>query len=1554
MWLSSSFQKPTLFHHLVVIVTRPEVLMFLETIFYLFVSPSDPIICDYFKEAQRIAKKVKISFANDPDTMAKLCRVSRAVVKVVVAGSVILEILAGRRFSLDDGSHSTTVLSQRKATSVRHSLNFASNYQFCLSGNVGIFAQQCISLSDILSQECNNPGFSLGDPYHWQIMIQCGSVEGYYENGKQMKDRKGKRKICNLNRDKFQERLDFKFYDFQALEIEKGWNNLFVSIICIETGETIAKSGKATVQNGMCHWEESMLSTMWISDDSLQHNQGFLLKLVVAMGSARFGTLGETTINLASYIRPETSTASLPLRQHCSRGTILQVKIQCLNPRSKHRKDANSYLDEMSVGPDDVDSISDVSDNTFSRTCGSSHLDHLENTYYRRQLSSKRIIPLATCSDNEIGSSLSFWIGKFPKQSNVSGLKKNTNERQDSTYSKNELDQLYDTSRSIYSSPVTSSSGTRLQGKMEDLGKLSHASETKLTRSVGSSKDLLGVAQATIDLLHGEAKMWEENARKLMIDVERLRKHLSKKSKHKKELEMELSASRKESNALKEEIQQLTSIAKQNDCRNLQFQVEEMDSTIKELKDEIKYQKGLNCDLELKLKKQEESKIDFVSILHKLEKIKENQKMEIADLSMNSLQFQNAVRSCRLEDSEEEDFSLSMEVLPEKMRKEFCHSDADVGTFGNAIRCLHEGIELQEFRNLELEHQLMQGKQKNMESTIQFLKKTLEEKDQEMQTARQTLEENEVKWRNMLSEKGKQIINFENKLSDGVNTFGNEILALTQRVQDLEAEFCEKQGESGKDLIISGSFSSNFPLYDSDTSINITEVFLELYKQLKLSVDNLRGQDSALDPLTSTKNESCFNITELSKDEGKIDLKELTEAILCTIIILKKLLETKATYFGYDLISEDELVGRRIRDDNVFQNEVRDCSLKKNIFCISSQELRHICAIMISIFPPPTENQRVKSGETNKLKPEDMQRKEKSCPSSKLELETEVPYPQSKISSNCSTDFPNNMKFHDWTMDSQTLVSKDDVRNLSFENSDDKDNAMFGLEAENVQLSERIFGLEAEMQQLIEEKKSTHLALENSDNVVKNLQAEIRRTETINEAKKVELKRKEESMQKKWIEAQEECSFLKVANLELQATNETLIKESKTLQTANEELRMQNLELHCQCTVLDSKLGESQIAFSDMLKLVEELEYKLTSILEEISLKEKTINLDLDALLEESIKLDERFIMEEKFLTQMYLEKTAEVGNLQREVEHLRDQISSICERHKRMASNIVLEVYDLCADKAVLEAALQEQEEKVSLYETRLDNLQEEHQLMVQNYTLDLAASRENQETLKVNHEKVVVLLESIKSNQEKLKGTIRGLEAELKTSELERLQAIEEISDLEVQLQTTEMLKDEIFILKRSLYEAEFEFRRLETSYQMLSLECDELRAKNTSYVQRISFTEKITLELEDCKRSKIELEEKISKLQWNLTTKEASCHNNAQLKYEIAQMTRENGELHRKKDSLQQENEEYKNKVKKLEEKLKHKKDIEKDQYAAKDCSTSTTALHDLNFLQKEDNN
>lgn len=53
----------------------------------------------------------------------------------------------------------------------------------------------------------------------------------------------------------------------------------------METGNSIAKSGKALVRNGTCWWEEAtLLEPIWISrDDASQDIQECLYKFVVAM-----------------------------------------------------------------------------------------------------------------------------------------------------------------------------------------------------------------------------------------------------------------------------------------------------------------------------------------------------------------------------------------------------------------------------------------------------------------------------------------------------------------------------------------------------------------------------------------------------------------------------------------------------------------------------------------------------------------------------------------------------------------------------------------------------------------------------------------------------------------------------------------------------------------------------------------------------------------------------------------------------------------------------------------------------------------------------------------------------------------------------------------------------------------------------------------------------------------------------------------------------------------------------------------------------------------------
>ncbi|KAK9911609.1 hypothetical protein M0R45_035505 [Rubus argutus] len=137
---------------------------------------------------------------------------------------------------------------------------------------------------------------------------------------------------------KSRDRFEFKFSEFQAFQVPKGWDKIFVSIIPMEIGKFIAKSGKAYVLDGSCHWEETILESTWVSQDEASTDvDEYLLKFVVAMGSVRFGTLWEATVNLAGDTSSSASIAvSLQLKK-CDHGTFLQVKIKCLTSRMTPR-----------------------------------------------------------------------------------------------------------------------------------------------------------------------------------------------------------------------------------------------------------------------------------------------------------------------------------------------------------------------------------------------------------------------------------------------------------------------------------------------------------------------------------------------------------------------------------------------------------------------------------------------------------------------------------------------------------------------------------------------------------------------------------------------------------------------------------------------------------------------------------------------------------------------------------------------------------------------------------------------------------------------------------------------------------------------------------------------------------------------------------------------------------------------------------------------------------------------------------------------------------------
>ncbi|KAI3442906.1 C2 NT-type domain-containing protein [Psidium guajava] len=205
------------------------------------------------------------------------------------------------------------------------------------------------------------------------------------------------------------ERLDFKLSQLKALQVPKGWDKLFVSVISVETGKTIAKSSKALVRNGSCQWTETLAESVLVShDDPSKELEDCLFKLVISTGSARSGILGEATINVTTYISASASVPiSVPLKK-CNYGTVLQVKIHCLTSRTKLRndesKETNSQVNELNSNNLNGDFKSDRSGSTFTENAATSSNKELRSTWHPEHLASRETSFSSSASPQSFGS----------------------------------------------------------------------------------------------------------------------------------------------------------------------------------------------------------------------------------------------------------------------------------------------------------------------------------------------------------------------------------------------------------------------------------------------------------------------------------------------------------------------------------------------------------------------------------------------------------------------------------------------------------------------------------------------------------------------------------------------------------------------------------------------------------------------------------------------------------------------------------------------------------------------------------------------------------------------------------------------------------------------------------------------------------------------------------------------------------------------------------------------------------------------------------------------
>ncbi|GFZ14602.1 hypothetical protein Acr_24g0007920 [Actinidia rufa] len=1090
----------------------------------------------------------------------------------------------------------------------------------------------------------------------------------------------------------------------------------------------------------------------------------------------------------------------------------------------------------------------------------------------------------------------------FSPQSNIRGSVKHANGRQDS------------------------GSGRHLQNQRNDSGQILHAIITTPFKSAGSSRNFLGTAEVTIEELRAEARMWERNARKLILDQELLMKEFADQSKQLANLDVAFSASRTESDGLKQEIEHLKilleeSMGKQKAPENLKFQSTDIDNIQKILEDEIKFQKQSNHDLALQLKKTQDSNLELVSVLQEMEKTIEKQKLEIENWAMLKSESDDTAKTHSFGHEDNAEVNTSEDVSAEKMKKTSCDSDLEGSTAGHPITDLHTEFEQEDNWNVELQLQQLRESQKNLESTILHLEKTLEDKNHEIAIERdlkaRTLQDFETEWRRKFTAKEEEIIILEAKLSKAFSDKNSEIVNFENRgdlnlnkeievlkeVQELERDCNEltnenlelllKLKEASKDLPTN---STSFYSSSNECPANGSLIDSESVSNFKYQMCQMCHFDKG--PPVDTEHVYNVNSPYNLKCTELTTHKELAEAVFANTVQVNKLLEAKKILCENDLQCS-EIVIRSVNGNNV-KNKLEGDNLKKDTLCACSHGTNNLIKELESRVADLTKELLAKTSQIGELNANgDCLLKEEEIEALRhhqSDLETQVSDLR-KIKEQAEENMEIMQRESDLIVvrsSTESHVSDNKVlerKSMELESAKcELELHVAQLEEENVHLSERISGLEAQLRYLTDKREASRLELQHSESCVMGLQADVRRLENEMEVQKVSMKQKTENMQKRWLEAQEECEYLKKANPKLQATAESLIEECSSLQKSNRELRQQKIELQERCTVLEEELKESRRRFSICSKKIEALEVKFSAILEEISSKEMTLNSEL--------------------------------------------------------------EVSDLPG---------QEFHGKFKLSQNKLENIQMDSETKILALMTELAASKENHETLVANHEKLLGLLEDVRSNEDKLKGTINALELKLRSSEYGKFQLEEEVSHLKIQLQKIPPLHDEVLALKGSLYGTKFENERLQTSLELVSGDYEELKIRQISLLQKMYSMEKATSELENCRRSKVALEEKILRMEGDLTASEALCSQDAELKNELGRIRRVNSQFQWKMKRLEEEKEEWMKSAQALEEELKQKKEVKQEQVVSRSdlllaepgsCGTDTSI--DQEWKRSKDNN
>lgn len=411
---------------------------------------------------------------------------------------------------------------------------------------------------------------------------------------------------------------------------------VMISLVPEDVGKPSVKLEKVAVQDGTCTWENPVYEPVkLIMETKTGKINEKIYHFIVSTGSSKSGYLGEASIDFSDFVaETEPLTISLPLK-FANSGAVLHVTIQRMLGADDEREENGAPRLHKNGSLESQDGTWDTDGNNLSFSEDGNIFPKEDNESYKKM----------TAAEQDAANFLSPFKTKPMPQKEAADASATNNKMQNRRKLNWSVDSASDDS--LLESPSS----------LED----NHRRE----RSEEVSNDSIIKLQNEVTILMRQAELSE-------LEIQSLRKHIEKETKHGQNLSRQISSLKEERDNFELECEQLRALQKRTDeaeaLKRLQATIKDSRAQLEATGQELDHEKKLRDNLQLQLQETQDSNSELNLVVKDLEDLVERKNMQISDLSREVEHARSAYQQSLEENAKRHNDVDEVELLEAKIR----------------------------------------------------------------------------------------------------------------------------------------------------------------------------------------------------------------------------------------------------------------------------------------------------------------------------------------------------------------------------------------------------------------------------------------------------------------------------------------------------------------------------------------------------------------------------------------------------------------------------------------------------------------------------------------------------------------------------------------------------------------------------------------------------------------------------------------------------------------------------------------------------------------------